>query len=246
MDGAGQSCMTPSVAVGLSLVSYKDHRGAGAKPYEQFGDLLARCACKDETAFTQLYRLSAPRLLAVARRITKRTDLAEDVLQESFVNIWHHAGDYDSRRSAPMTWMTAIVRHRAVDWMRLPRNAESNDLQEDLLASLPDEAPGPEDLLRQAKDASRIAACLQRLGEHQQRAIMLAFLYGMSHAEISANLRQPLGTVKTWIRRGLEQLRRCLEEQQAKAAHGQLRSGPGSSTRVGMGPVTMTVTKLCG
>lgn len=104
------------------------------------------------------------------------------------------------------------------DWMPRPRHADADDLQEESLASIPDDAPGPEDLLHRADDANRVIECLRRLSEQQRRAIMLAFLYGMSHAEISAHLQQPLGTVKTWIRRGLQQLRRCLEEQQARTA----------------------------
>lgn len=178
---------------------------------EQLSALLSKCALKDQQAFAALYRSSAPKLFAVALRITRRRDWAEEVLQESYVSIWHHAEAYDARKSAPMTWMTAIVRNRALDWLRRPRESELGQSQEDLLASVADDSPGPEELLQRATNAARIAQCLAELSEEQQRSIRFAFFYGLSHSELAAKLHRPLGTVKTWIRRGLERLRRCLE-----------------------------------
>ena len=178
---------------------------------ERLSALLSQCALKDQTAFAELYRASAPKLFAVAIRITRRRDWAEEVLQESYVNIWHHAHTYDAQKSAPMTWMTAIVRNRSLDCLRRPRESELGQSQEELLASVPDDAPGPEELLRQAADARRLAECLRQLSEEQQRSIRFAFFYGLSHGELARKLDRPLGTVKTWIRRGLERLRGCLE-----------------------------------
>ncbi|MGH8631711.1 MAG: sigma-70 family RNA polymerase sigma factor [Burkholderiales bacterium] len=178
---------------------------------EQFSALLSKCALRDQRAFAALYRASAPKLFAVAMRITRRRDWAEEVLQESYVNIWHHAQAYDAQKSAPMTWMTAIVRNRALDWLRRPRESELGESQEQLLAAVPDDAPGPEELLRRSADAARIAHCLAQLSEEQQRSIRFAFFHGLSHGELATKLQRPLGTVKTWIRRGLERLRRCLE-----------------------------------
>ncbi len=174
-------------------------------------ELLGRCALKDAKAFAELYRVSSAKLFAVAMRVTRRRDWAEEVLQESFVNIWHHAGSYDKAMSAPMTWMTTIVRNRALDWLRRPREAEANDSHDELLASIPDEHLGPEELVLRTADARRLAECLRSLPDEQQRSISLAFFYGLSHREIAAKLMRPLGTVKTWIRRGLDQLRVRLE-----------------------------------
>lgn len=178
---------------------------------EQLLALLSRCALRDQQAFAELYRASAPKLFAVAMRITRRKDWAEEVLQESYVSIWHHAQAYDARRSAPMTWMTAIVRNRALDWLRRPRETQLGEAQETMLAAIPDDAPGPDEMLRRSGDAARLADCLQRLSQEQQRSIRLAFFYGLSHGELAAKLGRPLGTIKTWIRRGLERLRSCLE-----------------------------------
>ena len=174
---------------------------------DRLPELLVRCALTDEKAFAEIYRISSPRLFAVATRITRRRDWAEEVLQESFVKIWHHAGGYDGARSAPMTWMTAIVRNRALDCLRRPREAEADDSHEELLASILDEHPGPEELLLRSTDARRLAERLRCLTDEQQRSITLAFFHGLSHREVAAQLRRPLGTVKTWIRRGLERLR---------------------------------------
>jgi RNA polymerase sigma-70 factor, ECF subfamily len=177
---------------------------------EPLSDLLSRCALKDRRAFAELYQLAAPKLFAVAVRICRRRDWAEEILQESFVNVWHHAQGYDPAKSAPMTWMTAVVRNRALDWLRRPREADLGEAQEEMLANLADDNPGPEELLARSTDAARLARCLQALSDDQRRSITLAFLHGLSHAELAGTLRRPLGTIKTWIRRGLEQLRVCL------------------------------------
>jgi RNA polymerase sigma-70 factor (ECF subfamily) len=182
---------------------------------DHLSDLLSRCALRDQRAFAELYRLSSAKLFAVAVRITRRRDWAEEVLQESFVNIWNHAAGYSPGRSAPMTWMTAIVRNRALDLLRRPREVELGEEHEELVASIPDDAPGPEELLRRSKDAGALADCMKQLTGEQQKSIALAFFYGLSHAELAQKMQKPLGTVKTWVRRGLERLKDCLEPRNA-------------------------------
>jgi len=179
---------------------------------EQLSDLLARCALRDQRAFATLYQFSSAKLFAVAVRITRRKDWAEEVLQEAFVNIWNHAAGYSSAKSAPMTWMSAIVRNRALDWLRRPREVEIDEEHEELMASLADESPGPEELLRRSLEAGELAECMKVLTEEQRRSITLAFFYGLSHAELAQQMRKPLGSVKTWIRRGLDRLKGCLDQ----------------------------------
>jgi len=173
--------------------------------------LLSRCALADQQAFAALYEASSAKLFAVAVRITRRRDWAEEVLQESFVRIWHHAGDYDSDKSAPMTWMTAIVRNRALDWLRRPTEVASSDDVEAFLANIADETPGPEQLATLAAQASQLQTCMEQLSADQKRCITLAFFHGLSHGELAGQLGKPLGTVKTWVRRGLERLKQCLD-----------------------------------
>ncbi|MFN0039989.1 MAG: sigma-70 family RNA polymerase sigma factor [Burkholderiales bacterium] len=188
--------------------------GNDSQAIEDLAGLLSRCALRDQRAFATLYRASAAKLFAVAVRITRRRDWAEDVLQESFVNIWNNAAGYSQAKSAPMTWMTAIVRNRALDWLRRPRETELGEEHEEMIAALPDETPGPEALLMSARDAGALNECMKQLTEDQQKSIMLAFFQGLSHGELAQQMRKPLGTVKTWVRRGLDRLKLCLDAQQ--------------------------------
>lgn len=183
---------------------------------EQLAALLSRCALGDQQAFSSLYQASSAKLFGVAVRITRRRDWAEEVLQESFVKIWHHAGNYDASKSAPMTWMTAIVRNRALDWLRRPREVQASDEVEAFLANVPDEGPGPEQLAVLAAQAEKLHECMEQLGADQRRSITLAFFHGLSHGELADKMGKPLGTVKTWVRRGLDRLKQCLEGLEVK------------------------------
>lgn len=183
-----------------------------AEPAE-LSRLLERSALQDQRAFAELYRLTSAKLFGVALRILRRRDWAEEVLQESFINIWNHAQDYSTARAAPMTWMTAIVRNRGLDWLRRPHPEQHREDYDLMVDSLPDPAPGPEASLTQGREALALGACLRRLTGSQRQTIVLAYVHGLSHGELAEHLREPLGTVKTWIRRGLERLRVCLEAQ---------------------------------
>ena len=172
--------------------------------------LLARCALREQAAFAELYRATAPKLFGVAVRILRRQDWAEDVLQECYVSIWHHAADYAVARSAPLTWMTSIVRNRCLDWLRRPYPESGGDEYDIAAAAWHDEGPGPLERLLAAAEASALARCMEELESRQRQSIALAFFHGFSHSELAAHMRQPLGTVKTWVRRGLLRLKDCL------------------------------------
>lgn len=177
---------------------------------DPIGALMARCALRDARAFAQLYRHTSGKLYAVALRILRREDWAEEVLQESFVNIWNHVADYTAQKSAPMTWMTAIVRNRALDWLRRPNLEHGSEDYDLLVEALPDDALAPDAALQSRREARALAECLKVLSPDQRQSIALAYVHGLSHGELAQHLRQPLGTVKTWIRRGLERLKGCL------------------------------------
>ena len=174
---------------------------------------LAACANRDRAAFARLYQASSAKLYGVALRILRREDWAEEVLQECYVSIWTHAPDYRPSLAAPMTWMTSIVRNRCLDWLRRPR-FELADVDGAITEAAESDNPGPLDELEKAKDAQAIARCLKDLDARQRQAIALAFYDGLSHAELASHLREPLGTVKTWVRRGLLKLKSCLELQE--------------------------------
>ena len=172
--------------------------------------LLARCALRDERAAAELYRLSAPKLFAVIARILRRNDWSEEVLQETYLSIWRHAGDYRPDRSAPLTWMTHIARNRALDWLRRPREEALGEDYQAMIERLADDTPEMLERLARANEARVLARCLDALDANSRHAIALAYYHGLTHSEAAAHLGHPLGTVKTWIRRGLAELRLCL------------------------------------
>jgi RNA polymerase sigma-70 factor, ECF subfamily len=174
-------------------------------------DLLARVALFDQQAFAELYRLTSSHLYAVALRILRESGAAEEVLQESYVNIWHHAGSYVAAKSQPLTWLTSIVRNRCLDQMRRREVDTVTIDDEEQGMMLADDRPSPMDLLLSSADALAVKGCVELLEAGQKQAIALAFYQGLSHSELARHLRQPLGTVKSWVRRGLERLKTCLD-----------------------------------
>ena len=171
--------------------------------------LLSRCALGDQQAFERLYRATSSKLFAVALRILRRQDWAEEVLQEAFVNIWNHAPDYASEKAAPLTWMTHIVRNRALDWLRRPQREDA--VGEEVQSAWQDESASLFERLVLARDAVALNGCLERLEAKQRQMIALAFWHGLAHSELAQHMQQPIGTVKTWMRRGLAMIRKCLE-----------------------------------
>ncbi len=180
----------------------------------RLADLLAQCALRNQRAFADLYGLTAPKLYGVALRILRRQDWAEEVLQECYVSIWNHAERYAVQKSAPMTWMTSIVRNRCLDWLRRPRHETGGEEYDIAVEAWQDDSPGPMAQLVAASEARALARCLEQLESKQRQSIMLAFFHGLSHSEVASHMRQPLGTVKTWVRRGLERLKGCLSAAQ--------------------------------
>ena len=175
----------------------------------RLADLLARSALGDRAAFAEVYAATRSKLFGVSLRIVRERPLAEEVLQDSFVSIWNHAGDYAQAKSAPSTWMTAIVRNRSLDVLRRPR--EEADIDEALTARLVDESAAPQRAAEERDRAHHLRECLGELDAPSRQSIALAFYHGLSHSELADHLRRPLGTVKTQIRRGLLKLKECLE-----------------------------------
>jgi RNA polymerase sigma-70 factor (ECF subfamily) len=178
-------------------------------------DLLARTALADQAAFAELYRRTSPHLYAVAIRILREPAAAEEVLQEAFVNIWSHAGRYAAELSQPQTWLASIVRNRCLDRLRrrdLDRVSLTRDDDEETEIELPADGTSSIDLLIAGAEAASVRDCVQALEGRQKQAIALAFFQGLTHAELARALREPLGTVKSWVRRGLARLKQCLEQ----------------------------------
>jgi RNA polymerase sigma-70 factor (ECF subfamily) len=141
----------------------------------------------------------------------RESGAAEEVLQESYVNIWHHAGSYVAAKSQPLTWLTSIVRNRCLDQMRRREVDTVTIDDEEQGMMLADDRPSPMEMLLSSADALAVRGCVEGLEAGQKQAIALAFYQGLSHSELARHLRQPLGTVKSWVRRGLERLKICLD-----------------------------------
>jgi RNA polymerase sigma-70 factor (ECF subfamily) len=183
---------------------------------EQLQRLIGAVALGDRAAFRKLYDATSAKLFGFALRILKKDELAEEALQDAFVSIWHAAASYQLHLSAPLTWMAAIVRNKALDiHRRLPKGEVDHALHDyDPVESLQDTAAGPQDLAELSRDAAALARCMEKLAGRQRQAIGMAYLHDLSHSEVASQLSLPLGTVKTWIRRGLDRLRDCLTNRE--------------------------------
>ena len=176
--------------------------------------LLSRIAMGDQAAFGEFYELTSAHLYGVAIRILRDPPAAEELLQEAYVNVWHHAGSYEVAKSQPMTWLTSIVRNRCLDQLRrreidtVTLTPDDDDAAE---YDLPSDAMTPVEMLVAGAEARSVRDCVETLDAGPKQAIALAFYQGLSHSELAAHLREPLGTVKSWVRRGLERLKNCLD-----------------------------------
>ncbi len=172
--------------------------------------LIAAVALGDRAAYRHLYDATSPKLFAVALRILRDESRAEDVLQDSYMNIWNGAAGYNAAFSAPMTWMTTIVRNRCLDTLRRT-DRQAVALDDDLAAVLESDRPLPDAEAALHQGTAPLDRCLRQLDGGQRQAIAFAYFQGLTHSELATSLRVPIGTVKTWIRRGLEKMKRCLE-----------------------------------
>ncbi len=179
---------------------------------ETLTPLLARCALRDRAAFEALYRAASPQLFGIVLRIVRDRELAADVLQEAFVKIWQRAGDFRPDIAAPITWMGAIARNQAIDAVRRPEHRLVDPEPVEALYWLADDSAGPAEQTTRALEDEALHRCLERLQGMQKRAMLLAWFNGMTHEELAVHLATPLGTVKSWLRRGLMRLKTCLEE----------------------------------
>lgn len=188
-------------------------RRMSADPDELLMDLIDRIARRDEAALKALYDLTARKLYGLSLRVLGSAEAAEDALQEVYLQVWRSAGDYRATLSPPMAWLGLIVRSRSLDLLRrraADRAHLTQELDEALADTLPGDAPNPMDTSLASQQAWAMHQCLRQLENKQREVISLAYLRDLSHGELAERLALPLGTVKTWIRRGLDKLRDCM------------------------------------
>ena len=173
--------------------------------------LVRRLLQKDVNAFEQLYDRHSRAIYGLVLRILQEARTAEEVVQDVFLQLWRNAAQYDASRGPFVPWLFTLARNRALDTLRL--KSEHQRRREDQTDELPSIAAAPEyeKALDEKRRAERVRALVASLNPQQKRAIELAYFEGLSHSEIAAALKKPLGTVKSWIRNGLLRLKEELQ-----------------------------------
>lgn len=174
---------------------------------EELANLLLRCAQGDQRAFEHLYRASSAQLFGLIRRVISDPDLASEALQESYIKIWTHAGEYCPHKATPLVWMKIIARNKAIDLIRRSGKQQPVAIDMELLHRLPDTGAEPEEDAVRTQQERDLLDGLYCLSESQREAILLIYYQGLTHQELAHHLNKPLGTVKSWVRRGLVQLK---------------------------------------
>lgn len=179
---------------------------------EEIEDLIARVAMGDRKAFRALYERTSAKLFGVAARVLRDDGLAEEVLQEVFLRIWHRSDSYKSNGYSPMTWLITITRNAAIDRLRKLRSEGKAAEPVEIAERLYDPAPGPETQTVMRDEARVLEDCLDELEHERADMVRKAYLQGVTYAELSEATGVKLNTVRTWLRRSLLQLRECLSQ----------------------------------
>jgi len=179
-------------------------------PEIELAQLLQKCAAQDTAAFRTLYDKTSPILFARLLRMLRRRSVAEEVLQDVYVRIWQRAVQFEAHRGRALAWMVTIARYCAIDLMRRERMTLVSD---DSLAEIADESAQE---VAGIEKPNNFDFCIGQLNDNTRQCLTLAFVEGRSHDEIARLTTNPLGSVKSWIRRGLLALKQCLStERQA-------------------------------
>jgi RNA polymerase sigma-70 factor, ECF subfamily len=170
--------------------------------------LMAAVGKGDRTAFERLYAATRAKLYGVVLRILRRQDLADEVMQETYLKIWNSAGQFDPALSSPITWMVAIARNRAIDQVR--KKTEVSIDEDPAVLEIAADSPDPLAKREMTEELRRLLACMGRLDEERRRLVLFAYYDGWSREQLAAKFDKPVNTVKTWLRRALMEIRECL------------------------------------
>jgi RNA polymerase sigma-70 factor (ECF subfamily) len=177
---------------------------------EDLSNLMTRIGGGDRSALRQLYDATSAKLFGVCLRILSDREESEDVLQEVYVTVWRRADRFDPSRASVMTWVSTIARNRSIDRLRARGPMAYAEPVEEM--EIADKAPGAEALLEAAGEDARLHACLSELDDRTENVIRTAFFEGVTYEALARRMDTPLGTVKSWVRRGLAKLKGCLAQ----------------------------------
>jgi len=173
-------------------------------------EALVRTGEEDRAAFRDVYRLTSAKLFGICLRICGERQAAEDVLHEVYLTVWKRAGAFEPGRASPISWLATIARNRAIDWRRAQGVRVAAPIDDAL--PIADSAPLASETMETAETAHQLRECLDDLEDQQRNAIRTAFFDGVTYAELAERASVPLGTMKSWVRRGLIKLKECLEQ----------------------------------
>lgn len=171
---------------------------------QQVEGCLALVKLKHQAAFEELYQLTSSKLYGLVYKMVSDKEIAADLLQESFTKVWQQAQQYRSDLGNAWAWMCQLTRNTVIDWLRTQQRKPTEVDETEVM----DLASGDHGVWEDNKDLSE---CLKRIREEPRAAIVSAYLYGFSHSELADKMAVPLGTLKSWIKRGLKELQQCLE-----------------------------------
>jgi RNA polymerase sigma-70 factor, ECF subfamily len=179
-----------------------------AMPAVDIDSLIARVANGDREAFRAIYGSAGPKLFAICLRMMRRREEAEEILQEAFVRIWERSHQYDPAKGAGLAWLATIARHCALDRLRKP-GRDMAEFDEAVVDEIDSHVSALQAGSGQAIDLKR---CLDGMRREYRDAVVLAYVNGMTHEELALHLDKPVGTIKSWVRRGLDQLKDCMTQ----------------------------------
>jgi RNA polymerase sigma factor (sigma-70 family) len=180
---------------------------AADKNRARLAEALSQVARADPAALRHVYELTNAKLFGVCLRICQDREVAADIVQETYLKVWRRAGRFDPAKASPITWLCAIARNGAIDWCRA--NRVPMIVIEDA-GQIADDRSSASDQIEATQSQGRIVHCLEELGGNPAKAIRAAFFGGLTYAQLSERMKVPLGTMKSWIRRGLAQLKECI------------------------------------
>jgi RNA polymerase sigma-70 factor (ECF subfamily) len=170
--------------------------------------LLAAVAKGDRAAFDRLYAATRAKLYGVALRILRRTDLADEVIQEAYTKIWSSAGQFDPALASPITWMVAIARNRAIDMIRKKAEVSLEEMPEVMEVAANNTEPLA--AREMSEELQRLLTCIGKLDGDRRKLVLLAYYNGWSREQLAKQFSAPVNTIKTWLRRSLLEIRECL------------------------------------